>query len=88
MKNVVDLGKEYYLSTDGIVRCIKDNTDIKLSLNEYDPSLPPVFVEEKVMQMSEGEDHVLMLGESGKIYSYGKNTYGQLGDRKYSISRK
>ena len=88
LENITDIGRSYYLRTDGLVRCIKDNSIIRLSINEYDPSLPPVFVEEKVMQISEGKDHVLMLGESGRIYSYGKNTYGQLGDRKYSISRK
>ena len=38
------------------------------------------------MQVSEGKDHVMLLGESGRVYSYGKNTYGQLGDGK-TVSR-
>ena len=85
-QNVIDISKSYYLSDDGIVRRIKDNAEIKLSLNEYAQSEEPVCVEEKVMQMSEGQDHLLLLGESGKIYSYGINTYGQLGD-KTTLSR-
>jgi len=78
--NIVDISKNYYLADDGIVRKILDNEEIKLSLNEYDPSEAPVLVEERIVQISEGTDHLLLLGKSGKVYSYGKNVYGQLGD--------
>ena len=78
--NVVDISKNYYLADDGIVRKLEDNSEIKLSLNEYDPSEAPVIIEERIVQMSEGIDHLLLLGKSGRVYSYGKNVYGQLGD--------
>lgn len=79
-KNVTDVTKTYYLSDDGIVRKIADDTEIKLSLNEYDPSEEPVLVQDRIVQISEGTDHLLALSASGRIYSYGTNTYGQLGD--------
>lgn len=78
--NVIDISKNYYLSVDGKVRKLVDNTIISLSLNEYDPAGEPELEEEKIVQMSEGIDHLIMLGESGRIYTYGENVYGQLGD--------
>lgn len=78
--NVVDITKNYYLAEDGKVRKIVDNKEIKLSLNEYDPSEVPEIIEERIMQIEEGEDHLLLLGKTGRVYSYGKNVYGQLGD--------
>ena len=78
--NVVDITKNYYLAEDGKVRKIVDNREIKLSLNEYDPSEVPEIIEERIMQIEEGEDHLLLLGKTGRVYSYGKNVYGQLGD--------
>ena len=78
--NVVDISNNYYLSDDGIVRSLKDSKEITLSLNEYDPSQEPVLENEKIMQISEGTNHLLLLAQSGRIYSYGKNVYGQLGD--------
>ncbi|MDE5831047.1 MAG: hypothetical protein K2H53_05445 [Clostridia bacterium] len=51
-KNVIDVTKDYYLADDGKVRTLKEDTEIKLSLNEYDPSKDPVCVEEKVVQIS------------------------------------
>ncbi len=86
-KNVIDITKTYYLADDGKVRTIpteKEDTEgkeINLSLNEYEPGTKPEIVEEKVVQIEEGTDHVLLLGESGKVYSYGSNVYGQLGDK-------
>ena len=79
--NIIDIGINYYLSDDGIVRKVSDDEQIHLSLNEYDPADPPVYVEERIVQMSEGTDHALFLGKSGRVYSYGKNVYGQLGDK-------
>ncbi len=79
-KNILDITSTYYLSDDGIVRKIEDNTEIQLSYNETLPSQEPVIEAEKILQISEGTDHLLLLGESGIIYSYGVNTYGQLGD--------
>lgn len=79
-KNVIDIGRTYYLADDGKVRTIADNEIIELSYNEYEPWEEPVIIEEKIVQMSEGKNHLLMLGVSGKIYSYGQNVYGQLGD--------
>ncbi len=79
-KNVIDITANYYLADDGIVRTVGSNTAIMLSLNEIDPSELPVIETEKIVQISEGTDHILMLGESGRVYSYGSNTYGQLGD--------
>ncbi len=85
-KNVIDIGRTYYLADDGIVRTIPtsleeaEGTQIELSLNEYEIGTRPVIEEERIVQISEGIDHVLLLGESGKVYSYGTNVYGQLGD--------
>ena len=85
-KNVIDIGKTYYLADDGIVRTIPkakgdtEGKEIKLSLNEYEPGTDPVIEEDRIVQISEGTDHILLLGESGKVYSYGSNVYGQLGD--------
>ena len=79
-RNVVDIGVNYYLADDGIVRNIESNTAIMLSLNETLPSELPVIENEKIVQISEGVDSVLMLAQSGRVYSYGTNTYGQLGD--------
>ncbi len=85
-KNVIDITKTYYLADDGKVRTIpteKEDTEgkeIKLSLNEYEMGMEPEIEEDKIVQISEGTDHVLLLGESGKVYSYGSNVYGQLGD--------
>lgn len=88
LKGAVEIGINYYLMPDGIVRSIKDNSTLQLSLNEYNPAEAPEIIEEKIMQMAEGTDHVLMLGESGKVYSYGKNAYGELGDRRNRSERK
>ena len=79
-KNVIDISMNYYLSDDGAVREISSNTAIMLSLNETLPSELPVIENEKIVQISEGTDSILMLGESGRVYAYGTNTYGQLGD--------
>ena len=80
--NVIDIGYTYYLADDGIVRKIKDHEEIKLSLNEYELGQEPEIVEDdKIVQISEGTDHILLLGESGRVYSYGNNIYGQLGDK-------
>ena len=79
-KNVIDIGANYYLADDGIVRILSSNNALMLSLNETDPSELPVLENDKIVQISEGTDHILMLGESGRVYSYGTNTYGQLGD--------
>ncbi len=65
-KNIVDVSKNYYLSDDGIVRKLNDDTEIKLSLNEYDPSEEPILVQDKIIQISEGTDHVLLLATSRK----------------------
>jgi len=78
--NVIDLGKTYYLADDGKVRTIKNNTEIQLCLRQ-NPNPEIVEIEnEKIVQISEGTDHLLLLSESGKVYSYGINVYGQLGD--------
>ncbi len=80
-ENVIDIGSKYYLSEDGIVREVAgEHEEISLSLNQYDPAYEPELEEDKIMQISEGTDHILMLGKTGKVYSYGKNSYGQLGD--------
>jgi len=78
--NVIDLGKTYYLADDGKVRTIKNNTEIQLCLRQ-NPNPEIVEIEnEKIVQISEGTDYLLLLSESGKVYSYGINVYGQLGD--------
>lgn len=63
-KNVIDVTKTFYLSDDGIVRKLADDTEIKLSLNEYDPSEEPVLVTDRIIQISEGTDHLLALSAS------------------------
>ena len=79
-KNIIDISKNYYLTDENKVYRILDDEEIKLSFNEYEPWEEPVLVDDKVMQMSEGTDHLLLLGKSGYVYSYGSNVYGQLGD--------
>ncbi len=78
--NVIDLGKTYYLADDGKVRTISNNLEINLSLRQNPNPEIVEIVNDKIVQMSEGANHLLLLGESGKVYSYGKNVYGQLGD--------
>lgn len=65
-KNVTDVTKSYYLSSDGMLRKLLDDTEIKLSLNEYDPSEEPVLVTDRIVQISEGSDHLLALSASRK----------------------
>ncbi len=107
-ENVIDIGNKYYLTAEGKVKKVKDNSEIKIetvttnpstddvgepfegipTINLAEPNLTgleensdttvPVNTE-KIVQITEGEDHVLLLGETGKIYSYGQNTNGQLG---------
>jgi len=78
--NVVDISRNYFLSDDGIVRTLSGNSEIKLCLRQNPNPEILEIVNEKIVQISEGTNHVLLLGESGKIYSYGDNVYGQLGD--------
>ena len=78
--NIIDIGRKYYLADDGKVRSILDDREIMLSYNEYENVEEPEFIDEKIVQMSEGINHILLLGSSGNVYSYGENTYGQLGD--------
>lgn len=65
---------------NGKVYRLSDDEEIMLSYNEYEPWEDPVYVDDKVMQISEGQDHLLLLGKTGQVYSYGQNVYGQLGD--------
>lgn len=65
---------------NGKVYRIIDDEEIKLSYNEYDPWEEPVLSDDRIVQISEGTDHLLLLGLSGYVYSYGSNVYGQLGD--------
>lgn len=80
-KNIIDISKKYYLTDEGKVYRLNDDEEIKLSYNNYEPWEDPIYIEnDKIMQMSEGKDHLLLLGKSGNVYSYGQNMYGQLGD--------
>lgn len=79
-KNIIDISKNYYLTCEGKVYRLSDDEQIMLSYNEYEPWEDPIYVEDKIMQMSEGTDHLLLLGKTGNVYSYGQNIYGQLGD--------
>lgn len=65
---------------NGKVYRISDDEEIKLSYNEYQPWEEPVLSNDRIVQISEGTDHLLLLGLSGYVYSYGLNVYGQLGD--------
>ena len=85
-KNIIDITKNYYLTDENKVYRISDDEEVKLSFNEYQPWEEPIFADDKIMQISEGTDHLLLLGKSGYVYSYGSNVYGQLGDGE-TISR-
>ncbi len=78
--NVIDISRNYFLADDGKVRTLTGNSEIQLCLRQNpDPEILEI-VNEKIVQISEGTNHLLLLSESGKIYSYGDNVYGQLGD--------
>ena len=79
-ENVMDISKNYYLNKEGIVKKLSDNSEIKLSYNETKETGEKVIQTEKVVQMSEGVNHLVLLGDGGNVYTYGTNTYGQLGD--------
>lgn len=73
-KNVIDASKTYYLTDEGKVIKTVTNEEIKISSNGITEE------QERIMQISEGTNHILLLGESGKVYSLGNNLEGQLGD--------
>ncbi|MCI8519450.1 MAG: hypothetical protein HFJ51_05195 [Clostridia bacterium] len=57
--NVIDISKNYYLLEDGILRKNIDNEKIEINGKE------------RIIQISEGnEQEILLLGESGKVYTY------------------
>ncbi len=72
-ENVIDAGRTYFLTDEGTVKGIKTLQEIA--------ELP-----EKIVQISEGIDHILLLGETGKVYGYGKNDVGQLGNGGYNTT--
>lgn len=73
-ENVVDISRSYYLTDEGEVKKLSDKTKVEINLDENKK------VEEKIMQISEGTNHLLLLGISGRVYGSLDNTYGQLGD--------
>ena len=76
-KNVIDITANYYLADDGIVRALSTDDEIKISLDGTEDA---IVEDAQIVQISEGTDSLLLLGKDGKVYSYGANDCGQLGD--------
>ena len=77
---VIDISKNYFLAEDGIVRKLSDQSKIELSSDNSASNKNPTIVNTRVVQISESNDMLVMLGEDGRVYTYGTNTYGELGD--------
>lgn len=57
-KNIIDITKNYYLSDDGNLRKISDDTEI---ISEE---------QARIIQISEGTESLLILTENGNVYEY------------------
>lgn len=74
------------LKSDGTVWTIGNNSNGQLGNGTNDNSNIPVQVKidedtnlSNIIKISVGTDHVLALSKDGKVYAWGLNTYGQLG---------
>lgn len=75
------------LHSDGSVRCWGQNNFGQLgqghsdNLGDDEPvsSIPPLVFSEPVLQLSAGGFHTCVLVESGAVYCWGRNDFGQLG---------
>lgn len=68
-KNIIDISKNYYLSDDGKVRKISNNEEI--IINDNSQTSEDL---KRVIQISEGENSLFMLEETGNVYSYNEET--------------
>jgi alpha-tubulin suppressor-like RCC1 family protein len=72
------------LSEDGRVFCWGDNRTGAIgngTLSQREPTPSEVVdLPESITAISAGGEHVCAVGESGAIYCWGRNYYGQLGD--------
>jgi regulator of chromosome condensation len=54
------------------------------TIGQYEKDPIEIFVKEKVVDIASGSNHLVILGESGKIYTIGDCTFGQLGRVPYN----
>ena len=79
---VSNLGKLYSIGYNGAFNML-GNSNVQDSTFVYEPI--QVESNAKFTKVSAGENHVLALDENGKVYSWGNNTYGQLGHNDTTI---
>ena len=90
-KSITDVSAGWYhslaLDSDGKVYAWGDNTNGQLGDNSTTGSSVPVSVYtsgalngKTITALAAGVDHSLVLDSNGKVYAWGDNTYGQLGD--------
>ena len=72
-KNIIDISNNYYLADDGKVRKLNDNQEIAQTL-------------ERVIQISEGTDNLLILQENGEVYSYSNQLLTKMLENAVEIS--
>ena len=81
------IGHTCALIDDGTVRCFGRNEFGQLGLGSTEPigddevpsSVPAIELGERVRSVHAGGNHSCAIGESGNLYCWGQNTYGQLG---------
>lgn len=64
--DIIDVTEDYIIKNNGLLYTLKDLKEIETV--------------ERVKQLNEGFNHTVILTETGKVYSIGKNKYGQLGN--------
>lgn len=67
--------KSYFLDSEGNVYTAGRHTG---------DGLQQIKIDTKIKSISSGESHLLLLSESGSVYGYGDNKYGQLGVGDYN----
>lgn len=75
------------LGNDGKIYAWGNNTNGQLGTGETSNSSVPIAVSQgeiptgtRIIQVSAGAFHSLALGDDGKVYAWGNNNFGQLGD--------
>lgn len=88
-KNIIQISAKYYhtllLSNNGEVYGYAFNNHNQLGLSTINidvPTIIPIAMDnDKVIQISAGNEHSLILTIKGKVFSFGSNQYGQLGHK-------
>jgi alpha-tubulin suppressor-like RCC1 family protein len=48
------------------------------------PQMPEKLMDDRIIDISCGNFHSLVLSECGRVYAWGDNRYGQIGDKSYN----